>query len=350
MYNLINFDEFPTVHGKIIIPKNTILYRGYDTNYTNISNRPAYFTSNKKLAKSYAKLTNTGVLGTFVLNHDIVLYDLRYIKTILLDIFGQTQSNSSKIIEICSTLALSYGLCSFNRQIDLFKIRYRNIPVDKEEHIKKINFTLQNVKYDFDKNIINGQTMDLIDPIEPKGFRFGETDNDSQSLLILNKLFDGHIDGYIAPNFNSPFHIENSFKIHSEIVLFNPVKCNIKQINIVKTDTIQNMHIIDYMTKYNTVHFNLEGFNKPSLIMKGGFTNTNNIRNPNELFDNLSNTSYYELKTTIDNTVIHMLNGKRVEYNITLPKSLKDTKYERMPKLTVSPWSSNGIPLQLSFE
>ena len=260
---------------------------------------------------------------------------------------------------------------------DLFKIRYRNIPVDKEEHIKKITFTLQNVKYDFDKNIINGQTMDLIDPkrglqgipetypkrglqgipetypIEPRGFRFGETDNDSQSLLILNKLFDGHIDGYIAPNFNSPFHIENSFKIQSEIVLLDPIKCNIKQINIVKSDTIQNTHIIDYMTKYNTVHFNLEGFTKPSLIMKGGFTNTNNIRNPNELFDSLSNKSYYELKTTIDNTVINMLNDKHVEYNIILPKSLKnkkDTKYRHMPKLTVSPWSSNSIPLQLSFE
>ncbi len=33
MYNIINLDEFPTVHGKIIIPKNTILSRGYDSNY-----------------------------------------------------------------------------------------------------------------------------------------------------------------------------------------------------------------------------------------------------------------------------------------------------------------------------
>lgn len=354
MYNLIKFDEFPTVHGKITIPKNTILYRGYDSIHPNISDRPAYFTSDKNLAKSYAKLTPTGVLGTFVLANDVVLYDLRYIKTIILDIFGQRQSSSPKIIEICSTLALSYGLCSFARQIELFKIRYKDVPIDKKEHINKIEHTLKSIKYDFDQNIINGHTMDLIDPIEPRGFRFGETDNDSQSLLILNKLFDSHVDGYIAPMFNSPFHIEKSFKIQSEIVLFNPTKCNIQKIKTVLPHKIQNTNIVDYVTKYNIVHYNLEGFNKPSIIMRGGLINTIVIRDPNELFDKLSNTLYSELKMSIETAVNEMLNSKNIEYTIDIPTKIINsnrTKYSHMPKLIVSPWQiAKTPPLKLSFE
>ena len=83
-YFNINFDSFPISHGKITIPKNTILYRGYNPQFPINSYRPAYFTSNLNLAQGYAKLIPNGKVGVFRVDKNIELYDLRYIKNILL--------------------------------------------------------------------------------------------------------------------------------------------------------------------------------------------------------------------------------------------------------------------------
>ena len=79
----INFDTFPISHNKIKIPKDTILFRGYNPKYSILSDRPSYFTSNYNLALQYSKLVPNGKVGIFKVFDDLQLYDLRYfVKTI----------------------------------------------------------------------------------------------------------------------------------------------------------------------------------------------------------------------------------------------------------------------------
>lgn len=118
---LINFDNFLPTYGPITIPHNTLLYRGYDNNYNPISDRPTYFTSDVKVAHSY-KRNNTYKLGAFMTTKRLKLYDLRYIKKILLDLFDElATSKSSDIKNFCDTLSISYGLCSYKTQLELIK-------------------------------------------------------------------------------------------------------------------------------------------------------------------------------------------------------------------------------------
>jgi hypothetical protein len=361
-YRLIDFDEFPTVHGKITIPKNTILYRGYDRKYPNVSHRPAYFTSNKALAQAYADLTKTGKLGIFIVTDDIVLYDLRYIKSIILDIFQQRKSNSAKVIEVCFTLALSYGLCSFKRQIELFNTRYISVSSDKKSYIDDVKASIESAYLNMEKMMKKGDTMNLIDPVEPRGFRFGETDNDAYSVLILAKLFKDHVDGYVAPSFYTPFHTEKQSTIQPEFILFNPSKSRIEEIDEPQKRYIKTIHITDLLDKHTVVHFNLDGFEKPTMILRGGskYNSSIEIHNPNKLFDK-GGKEYEQLEKKADYAVMEMLNGKIIKHffdntlmfsvdkyghytptdlneTSTKTKKTKDTSYNVMPPIPVSPW------------
>ena len=360
-YKLINFDEFPTVHGKIKIPKNTILYRGYDTRYPNISHRPSYFTSSKTLAQAYAKLTKTGKLGTFLVTDDIVLYDLRYINSIILDIFQQRKSNSTQVIEGCFTLALSYGLCSFKRQIELFKQRYKSVPPKQKIYIDSVLEAIESAYRNIIQVMGKGEVMDLIDPVEPRGFRFGETSNDGYSVLLLANIFKNHVDGYIAPSLYTPFHIEKESFINPEFLLFNPSNCKIEEIVEPKAASIKTTHIMDYLDKSTVVHFNLDGFNRPTMVIRGGskYRNPKLLRNPNEFFDK-GGKEYEKLEKKADYSVMEMLNGTIIKqyfdnkcmftvdkyghYNsidmdsFNSKKKPKSKTIEIMPPIPVTPW------------
>ena len=163
---ILDFDDFDTVFHNIKIPQNTILLRGYDKAYAAISERPAYFTSNVDVASAYGNK-----LGVYVSRKPLKVYDLRFVGAILLDLLSRRKSTSKEVVECIYTLTLSYGLCSFTRQLELFDERYRNVRDKFEAEIRSMTSDLHSPNYRFNTGI---------NPVEPKGIRIGETTNDSQ--------------------------------------------------------------------------------------------------------------------------------------------------------------------------
>jgi hypothetical protein len=206
-------DTFPALYGDIIlIPADTILWRGYDKKYSSVSSRPSYYGS-YNAAKSYSTLNNRE-LGAFRSRKDIKLLDIRFMKVILSRLF---QNNTANINDI-GPIIISFGLSSLAHQIKLMKIRYRDA-VD--------NPGLDALEKFYDKDSL----------IEQSGVRVGETFNDAYTMAFLQELFMGFVDGFISPRFRSPYHIEKKGEINAEIILFNPLKSDIEQINI--TDDIK---------------------------------------------------------------------------------------------------------------
>ena len=74
-------DTFSPVFGdRIIIPPNTVMWRGYDPKYPVISTRPAYF-SMKEIARGYA--TPPLQLSAFYSQQPLNLLDIRFLQVIL---------------------------------------------------------------------------------------------------------------------------------------------------------------------------------------------------------------------------------------------------------------------------
>ena len=203
-YNLLDFNDFPTIYNEVIVPIDTIFIRGYDTKYSPIAQeRPSYFTFSVNVARGY------GELAIFTNIKPLRLFDLRYIKALLPSIFTRRKSNSQEALEAIYTLTLSYGLCSLEKQLEIFERRYRNNIADYKDILKKLHQELQK------------PTTRFYNPIELEGIRIGETSNDSLSVLLLKRLFP-HIDGYVAPATYTPFHDKTNNVLAPEIVLFNP--------------------------------------------------------------------------------------------------------------------------------
>jgi len=259
---LLNMNNFPIVYGTINILSNTLLYRGYNRKYNPITSRPAYFTSDIDIAKAYAGSCDCEV-GMFTSTRELRLYDLRFIRSILRDLFPQRKSNHKDVIECCNTLALAYGVCSYKRQMELLKKRFDNIDKDRLDSL---------VQY---QNFIDSQpTLSGVDPVEAQGVRIAETNNDAEALIFLKEIFGNIVDGYVAPKMHSPYHTEKSGNIHpSELVLFDPEKSGLTKLekhpNSEKITTID----INLLTnRYTTAHFPIRGFDDPKLIFSGGKT------------------------------------------------------------------------------
>lgn len=239
--NRYDFDTFPPMFNTFYLPKNALLFRGYDSTFPVISDRPAYFTTKRRVANAY-KRNNNHKVSAFKTNKILKLYDLRYIKQLLLQIFGQIQSNDPNLMTFCKILTISYGLTSCKRQLEILKENFggkisNNIYTSIENYINQIE---DNRK----RNIIEYASH----PLEAQGIRMGETTTDSISVLFLRDLFGQQIDGYIAPNFKSPFHVEQGGIIPAEIVLFNP---KISQIEVINTKD----YSINEMLFDGTFHF-----------------------------------------------------------------------------------------------
>lgn len=325
-YKLIDFDNFPMIYGKITIPKNTIFYRGFDPKYPAISNRPAYFTSNYKYAEAYHSN-----VGTFITTDDIILYDIRYIKNILNNLFVNKKLDSKLVLESSYNLALSFGLCTFNKQIEFYMKRYYN-NIDNE-----ILKSIMKKKYETDKDSF----------IEQQGYRFAETNNEVDSILFLKELFRESIyqvDGFVAPYLYSPFHIEKEYQyLNPEIVLFNPEKSNIKLKKIDKSKiSIDSIKITSLLNHFNEIQFDLNGYQKIiNWIQSGGSNQSNKNSDANTIFDRGDKYVYQKINQA-EKTINTLLNGNQNLYH-----------YRYMPK--VSPWlletnqideSDEKIPLQ----
>ena len=220
-YIIYNFDAFPPVHTVITLPKKNILYRGFDSAYGPITKLGAFFTSNLDYATSYSVKSQ---VGTFALTRPLRLYDIRYIKTLLYEIFAQqnpVQSQNPRVFHLVNTLSLCLGMCSYEKQMELVAQRYAQSPL-KSSFIQSMEaWKGRQWPQNFCKNVV-----------ELQGVRIAETTNDRQAMVYLKDIFSNVIDGFIAPKMFSPFHFErDNLFIESEVHLFSPMTSGIVQLN-----------------------------------------------------------------------------------------------------------------------
>jgi hypothetical protein len=194
---------FSPAYGVVRIPANLILYRGYDTKYPSVSTRPAYY-SGREIAISYAKKNNRE-LGVFTNTRELKLLDIRFMKTLLRELFYTNYNSDNSSLAV----TLSFGLCSLYHQLQLAKDRYKDrIP----EGLKALNKTY---KYSF---------------FEQPGVRIAETENDAETMGFLSTIFKGFVDGFVAPRLPSAFHYEKGGSMSPELVIFNPEESSIRQL------------------------------------------------------------------------------------------------------------------------
>lgn len=215
-YELNWDDNFLPMYGStILIPAGAIMWRGFDPKFPAISSRPAYYGS-RVFAQGYADKYGVDA-KPFITTRPIRLLDIRYMKVLLSQLFEDNKQNlSDRSIIIATTV--SFGLCSLQHQIELFKERYAPI------------FTSSDSRYDSLKKGLE-KLESIYNPsfYEQRGYRIAETTNDAIVMGFLKELFSNNYDGYISPNVITPFHIEKEkFLLNSELVLFDPINSGIK--------------------------------------------------------------------------------------------------------------------------
>lgn len=251
IYLKIDFDQyFDPVYGTtIMLPERCLLYRGYDTTYNPISNRPTHY-STQNVATGYAEIPNH-TLGVFTTTHTIRLLDLRYICVILQQAFSQRPNNSYESLDPIVRVSIGYGLCSFGDQLIYVKRMFQG-----SEGVKAMEIFL---------NRLQGKTPNemplTVHPLTPSGIRIAETNNDGYICDFLKGLFDDKIDGFIAPRLSSIYHVEKGGYNTGEVVLFDPKKSGIvfspSSISI-KNLTLENLLDVQSTkidVKYNTTTY-----------------------------------------------------------------------------------------------
>jgi hypothetical protein len=317
-YYVVNFESFEPVYSAIELPANVVFCRGYSTAYAAISNRPAYFTYDYQVACAYGKDDGCKT-GAFVTQKSLKLLDLRYICNVLQHIFENRKSNKAEVLDAIYTLTMSFGLCTLRRQIELVKIRLGDTQQDAVESMSRHLETQSN---SFKSN-----------PVEMRGVRVGATKNDAYSVELLRELFT-HVDGYIAPALESPFHIEKSTStLPAEIVIFNPLESQIKLLDDVSVlaNNVVSMRIEDVI---NGMHVLAKLSFKGDWENRGGADGIGPVPryNPNKFFDrNIKRAAALERK------------AKRI-VSLMRPRMLRggdppiaDVCFDR-PRGAVNPW------------
>lgn len=316
--------SFEPLYGSpIIIPENTLLWRGYDVKYEPISNRFAYFSS-KSIATGYAQKPGH-TLGCFVTKKELKLLDICFMKQLLRRII-QTNQTDSDIEDFVSTI-LSFGICSLGHQIDLLQIRFKDqISKNNKTIIKSIN---EVIKY-----------YDSTKLIEQDGFRIADTNNDAITMAFLQGLFEGHFDGFISPRLHTPFHIEKDGQLSPEMILFNPKQVHLQQV-FTKPSRIINISLDKLIsTRYNliTINPNIQGTNIYSqFYMSGGrlpvYNDSKHYLDDFESMFNKNNKSSLK-KYTLANQAGQKWNDKFIFTDIYAP----------VPSVTLTPFPTSLPP------
>jgi hypothetical protein len=219
-------DEYEPLYGSpIIIPSNTLLWRGYNIHYEAISDRYAYYSSSD-IAFEYAKQSNRE-LGGFVTSRPLKLLDIRFMRSILSRMI-QTNQEDEYISDFASCI-ISFGLCSLHHQIQLMKIRYKDVLKKSNEKSEQMKIAIQRM-------------IDINNPrqiIEQEGIRIAETTNDGATMLFLQELFKGWFDGFISPRLKTVFHVEKGGELTPEMILFHPKESGIQPISHVPQHRIE---------------------------------------------------------------------------------------------------------------
>jgi hypothetical protein len=226
-YQEIDWERsFVPLYGKaFIIPKNTILWRGYDVSYSAVTDRYSYYGS-KKTAEGYAKHPNRK-LGCFATTKPLRIIDYRFLKVLITRLIYTNHAN--KYVNTFAPLMISFGISSLGHQILTLKQRYRDIltATPESETTTLIKNSIAELESVYKPDSI----------IEQTGFRIAETFNDGYSMTFLQELFEGTIDGFMSPTLYSPFHIEKKGMMSPELIIFNPQSVNIIELPIPPTST-----------------------------------------------------------------------------------------------------------------
>ena len=314
-YKILDFESFPPILGQsITLDKNTVIYRSYDTRYL-IDKRPTFF-GEKHVAERY--LTDSRKLSAFVSKRKIKLLDIRYVSHIINQLI-LLRKNNNDIIEGYMTLALSFGLVSLSKQLELYSIRYREVLKNDERY--------NNILQYYNKYINSKEKNIWQNPIELQGIRIGETNNDIESIIILKEIFSQYFDGIIFPTMFSPYF--ERYYIPNEILLFQPLKCVVEvDKNIIETSKRKNVDIKDIIKKNNINVFSVPFLmnNKEHIYFRSGGYMNNTKHNTNYLFkkNNVIN-EYYNTKK---NEVKHLEKVGKMFRNELFDKStLKKINY-----------------------
>ena len=311
-HKILDFKYFPSIIGQpIIISKNTLFFKSYNTNHGSpINNRPSYFCEIDNATKY---LKSSRKLGIYSTKRKIKLLDIRYISQIINDlILLRKDNNFDTIIKGYMTLALSYGLVSLYKQLNLYKMRYLST-LDTDIRYKKIIEYYNDFESKTDKELFQN-------PLELQGIRIGETNNDVESTFILKEIFGDFFDGFICPTLFSPYFDDNN--IPNEILLFNPLS-TIIEINSIPSDS-ETVNISKILLKNNinlfTVPFFMKNNDKTYFHHGGTKNNIDYIFEKNILINNKINLTDlkeqgYEFKKNMINNKFVILNKEDYIFN-----------------------------------
>jgi hypothetical protein len=210
-------EQYEPLYGSpIVIPANTLLWRGYDKRYESVSDRFAYYSSGL-IAFEYAKQSNRE-LGGFVTTQPLQLLDIRFLRSILSRIIQTNQADV--FINDFASCMISFGLCSLQHQIKLVKMRYQDIITLSNEKGKQMKQSIEKMIKYCDANRI----------IEQEGIRVAETTNDGVTMAFLQELCKGWCDGFLSPRLQTVFHVEKGGELSPEMIIFHPKRSGIQQI------------------------------------------------------------------------------------------------------------------------
>ncbi len=279
-YNIFDYTHFNPLYGNVLtFPKDSLLWRCYNDKYDIITDRPTFFSS-RDVALQYKKGSDRKC-AIFKTTKTLRLIDIRYMKILLNELIKNFTYIDTETGPIIKTIALGLGLTSFQKQIKLYKERYRQVlnkPVNELKNDDKYTVDVLehmiNVldSYDNDNDLNNKKGLN---PLELEGIRIGETTNDVELSIYLQKIFSYYCDGFIAPKMYSPYHLPNNY-INQEILIFNPQQSNLEITYLNADDDIKyNKSFNDYITlKLNKVSFKYKSFEynffETNLKLNGG--------------------------------------------------------------------------------
>lgn len=222
MYILDWSESFEPLYGQpILVPSNMVFFRGYDKTFPVISDRVTHFGS-QQTATGYARAPNTE-LGAFTNPRILRLFDYRYMRLLLQQLFSARTQASFQHLEPMARVTMSYGLCALRDQLDLMRKLVPNT-----EGLAAVEA--------FYNTEIDGkgyESMPLyVNPFTPEGIRVAETNNDALTLVFIKHIFGHIVDGFIAPRLSSPYHVEKGGYVSAEMVLFNPQAAGIRPIAV----------------------------------------------------------------------------------------------------------------------
>lgn len=211
------FDKFDYTDDDIIIPSDTIFYRGVPDGVplkrSVILRKQPLYLAPKNIAKHYGPH-----ILAFKTTRQLRLIDIRKLRNLLrLIISSRNPKVDAEAQKAIFYLTVSFGLCSYGRQVsllhDFITKNSHSIPDETLTTVKKQLQYMQETAHDL-------PTKTSLNPLEPEGVRIAETYIDGHVMVILKQMLGKVYDGLIAPKMFSPFHVGNM--THEEIIIFDP--------------------------------------------------------------------------------------------------------------------------------